>query len=62
MLARILHLPPPSVPLTVTLYVILLIGCVIGAAGRLPRISRLDRRRGLHLVDGDRHELRQGRP
>jgi hypothetical protein len=37
MLARILHLPPPSVPLTVTLYVILLIGCVIGTVGRLPR-------------------------
>ena len=37
LLARVLHLPPPSVPLTVTLYVILLIGCLIGAAGRLPR-------------------------
>ena len=37
MIARLLHLPPPSVPLTVTLYVILLISCLIAAAGRLPR-------------------------
>jgi len=39
LLARVLHLPPPSVPLSVTLYVILLIGCVIGTAGRLPRLA-----------------------
>ena len=39
MIARILHLPPPSVPLTMTLYVILLISCLIGAAGRLPRAA-----------------------
>jgi hypothetical protein len=39
LLARVLHLPPPSVPLTVTLYVILLIGCGVAAANRLPRLA-----------------------
>ena len=39
LLARALHLPPPSVPLTVTLYVVLLIGCVVAAANRLPRLA-----------------------
>lgn len=35
---RLFHLPPPSVPLTVSLYVILMVGSVIGAANRLPRL------------------------
>jgi hypothetical protein len=38
LLARIFHLPPPSVPLTVTLYVILVVGSLIGAANRAPRL------------------------
>ena len=38
-LARLLHLPPPSVPLTWTLYVVLVAGCLVGAAGRLPRLT-----------------------
>ena len=37
-LERLFHLPPPSVPLTVSLYVILMVGSVIGAANRLPRL------------------------
>jgi hypothetical protein len=39
LLARVLHLPPPSVPLTVGLYVVLLVGCVVAAANRLPRVA-----------------------
>jgi hypothetical protein len=39
LLARVLHLPPPSVPLTVGLYLVLLVGCVIAAANRLPRVA-----------------------
>ena len=39
LLARLLHLPPPSVPLTVTLYVVLLVSCVVAAANRLPRLA-----------------------
>ncbi len=38
MIERIFHLPPPSVPLTVSLYVIVLAGCVIGMTGRLTRV------------------------
>jgi hypothetical protein len=38
MLARIFHLPPPSVPLTVTLYVVLVLGSLVGAANRLPHL------------------------
>ncbi len=38
-LARLLHLPPPSVPLTTALYVVLLIGCLVAAANRLPRLA-----------------------
>jgi len=37
LLARILHLPPPSLPLTVTLYVVLTVTCLVAAANRLPR-------------------------
>lgn len=36
--ARLFHLPPPSIQLTTTLYVVLWIVCLIGAANRLPRI------------------------
>ena len=39
LLARMLHLPPPSVPLTVSLCVVLLVGCVVAAANRLPRLA-----------------------
>jgi hypothetical protein len=36
---RVLHLPPPSVPLTVTLYVVILVGALVAAANRLPRLA-----------------------
>ena len=39
LLARLLHLPPPSVPLAYTLYGVLLIACAVGAANRLPRLA-----------------------
>jgi hypothetical protein len=39
LLARIFHLPPPSVPLAYTLYLVLWIGCLVGAANRLPRVA-----------------------
>jgi hypothetical protein len=39
LLARLLHLPPPSLPLTIGLYVVLLVGCVVAAANRLPRLA-----------------------
>src|SRR6476646_5980718 len=32
MIERLFHLPPPSVPLTITLYLILVIGCLVAAA------------------------------
>jgi hypothetical protein len=38
-LERALHLPPPSVPLTVTLYVVILVGALVAAANRLPRLA-----------------------
>jgi hypothetical protein len=38
-LARLFHLPPPSLPLTWTLYAVLVVGCLVGAAGRLPRLT-----------------------
>lgn len=38
LIERLFHLPPPSVPLTVSLYVILMVGSVIGAVNRLPRL------------------------
>ena len=37
--ARLFHLPPPSLPLTWTLYGVLVLGCLVGAAGRLPRLT-----------------------
>ena len=36
MIERMLHLPPPSVPLTVTLYLILIVGCLVAAANGCP--------------------------
>jgi hypothetical protein len=39
MLARILHLPPPSVTLTYTLYAVLWVSCLLAAANRLPRVA-----------------------
>jgi hypothetical protein len=38
-LARLLHLPPPSVVLTNTLYGVLIVACLVGATGRLPRLA-----------------------
>ena len=38
-LERVLHLPPPSVPLTVTLYVLIVVSSLLAAANRLPRIA-----------------------
>jgi hypothetical protein len=38
-LARLFHLPPPSVALTVTLYMVLLVGCALAALNRLPRLA-----------------------
>ena len=35
LLARVLHLPPPSLPLAWTLYAVLVVGCLVGAAGRV---------------------------
>ena len=39
LLARVLHLPPPSLPLAWTLYAVLVVGCLVGAAGRAPRLA-----------------------
>ena len=39
MLARLLHLPPPTVALTTTLYVVLVAGSLVAAAGRLSRTA-----------------------
>jgi len=41
LLARLFHLPPPSVPLTVTLYVVLIVASLVGAANRAPRVAGL---------------------
>ena len=38
-LARLLDLPRPSVPLTNTLYVVLIVACLVGATNRLPRVA-----------------------
>jgi hypothetical protein len=37
--AVLLHLPPPSLALTWTLYAVLVVGCVVGIAGRAPRVA-----------------------
>jgi len=39
MVARIFHLPPPSVAVAATLYVVLWVACLVGAANRLPRVA-----------------------
>jgi hypothetical protein len=39
MIERVLHLPPPSVPLALTLYVILIVGCLVAACNVLPRLA-----------------------
>jgi hypothetical protein len=39
LLERLFRLPPPSVPLAYTLYVVLWIGCLLGAANRFPRLA-----------------------
>lgn len=41
MLARLFGLPPPSVALAYTLYVVLWLGCLVAAANRLPRLAGL---------------------
>jgi hypothetical protein len=38
-LARLFDLPRPSVPLTNTLYVVLIVACLVGATNRLPRLT-----------------------
>ncbi len=35
---RLFHLPPPSVAITVSLYLILMVGSLVGAANRAPRV------------------------
>ncbi len=39
LIERVLHLPAPSVPLTVALYAVLWVGCLVAAANRLPRLA-----------------------
>ena len=39
MLERLFQLPPPSLPLTMALYVILLFGCLVAAANRCPKTA-----------------------
>lgn len=39
LLARILDLPEPSVAITTTLYVVLIVACLVAAANRLPRLA-----------------------
>ena len=41
LLARLFHLPPPSVGLAYSLYAVLWIGCSVAAANRLPRLAGL---------------------
>ena len=38
-LAVLFHLPPPSLPLAWTLYGVLVVGCLVAAAGRAPRVA-----------------------
>ncbi len=38
-LAVLLHLPPPSLPLAWTLYAVVVVGCLVGLAGRVPRLA-----------------------
>ena len=39
LVARFFHLPSPSLALTITLYVVLVVGSLIAAANRLPRLA-----------------------
>ncbi len=39
LLARLVHLPPPSVPLAYALYITLWASCLVAAANRLPRVA-----------------------
>lgn len=39
MVERLAHLPPPSLPVTITLYVVLVAGSLVAAANRLPRLA-----------------------
>ena len=39
LIERLFHLPPPSVPLTITLYLILVVFCLLAAANVLPRLA-----------------------
>lgn len=39
LIERLFHLPPPSLPLTVTLYLILVVFCLVAAANVLPRLA-----------------------
>jgi hypothetical protein len=39
LLERVLQLPAPSVPLTVSLYVVILVSSLVAAANRLPRLA-----------------------
>jgi hypothetical protein len=36
---RLFHLPPPSVPITVSLYVVIMAGSLVGIMNRLPRLA-----------------------
>jgi hypothetical protein len=39
LIERLFHLPPPSVPSTMALYLILMVGCLVAAANVLPRLA-----------------------
>ena len=39
LIERLFHLPPPSVPLTIALYLILVVFCLLAAANVLPRLA-----------------------
>ena len=39
LLERVLHLPAPSLPLTITLYVVIMVSALVAAANRLPRLA-----------------------
>ena len=39
LLERVLHLPAPSPPVTVTLYVVIMVSALVAAANRLPRLA-----------------------
>lgn len=39
MVARVFHLPPPSLVISITLYLVLWLGCLVAAANRLPRLA-----------------------